>query len=255
VIRNRLVVAEDDASENGAPLARRPADDRAFDARTQLIRQAAEPAATSGTAPRVRAQDDMDALAREPLPFVEAAVGTARLIDGDDRRHDRALGRGTAGWELQQRRLVNRPSAEAHDDDRHAHVVAAMSRGRSHLEPCPLRCTDLRRQHAPVQGSEPDTAPPPARQRERDGEGDDPPLAGDEGRGRDERDGAERERRRSQPGGVRRCNADAERTRERVRRPHRHGATRSRSSARRFGPIPGIASSSSTLENAPCSVR
>ena len=78
MIRNRLVVAEDDAGENGAPLARRAADDRAFDSRTQLIGEAAEPAATSRTAPRVGAQDDMDAFAPEPLPFVEAVVGTAR---------------------------------------------------------------------------------------------------------------------------------------------------------------------------------
>ena len=167
----------------------------------------------------------------------------------------RALWRGAAGRQLEESRLVHALGAEAKHRDGHAQAVARLPRRGGHLDERALGRADARSKDAPIERAEPDAPPPPPCARECRHEHCEPPFAVREGRGGREHHGPGG---KSDPGharGIRRRDTDAQGGHERMRRAQVHGATSLRSWSRRAGPMPGIASSSSTLEKAPCCCR
>src|SRR5215218_6867500 len=229
--------------------------ERTLDVRAETIRHGEEPRAHADYAPAVSAKDDVDALASQPGSLVEAVVRPTRLLDGHDRRQERALRGRSTRRQLEQRRLVHPARAEAPNENRDAQPVAARACRSGDFEPGTLRCPDGSDEDAAVELRQAHAAPPPAGARER-GHEERHSLRrrNDYGQpGHAER--ARREPERRQPRRVRRCQPEAQRRDERMWSAHRHGATTSRSWSRRFGPMPGIASSSSTLPNAPWCCR
>ena len=194
-------------------------------------------------------------LCREPRALVEAVLGSARLLHRHDGRDERALRRRAPRRQLEQRRLVDAPRAEAPDDDRHAQAVAAPTRGRGDLEQrasaVPIRRRETLRSSASRRAlphHQPAT-------RERGREQRDSALSAEHGAALR----ATRAPTASRGDGERAAFAEAIPTQSAATSAcgaaNRQGATRSRSSVEPLGPIPGIASSSSTLANAPCCCR
>ena len=79
---NCLVVSEHDAGENGTALARGTAGQRTFHVCAEVILDRCEAAASSGRTPAVSAQHDVDAVAPQPRPLVEAVLRASRLLSG-----------------------------------------------------------------------------------------------------------------------------------------------------------------------------
>ena len=107
--------------------------------------------------------------------------------------------------------------------------------------------------NAPVESVEPRAAPPPAREQEGDRDDGDPHARSGKCRRKHEDDSGARDQRRGLAHAVRCGQPEAETTGEQVwsRAKKDHGAATSRSCSIRAGPIPGIASRSSTELNAP----
>src|SRR5205085_2024899 len=212
--------------------------------------------------PAVAAQHDVDALAAKPPPLVEPVRRPARRHELAEDLESPALWRRALGRQLEEDGLVDCELPEAGDAGRHPKLEPSSPRRPRHGDEAPLGPPDSRREDAAVERLEADASPP---------------CAGDDDRRSDKRGGTlrrnercdceeGREPRKARPGrpdeerggeADRRGRGDALRRKPRGRRARHdshapHGATKSRSSSRRAGPIPGTASSSSTELKAPC---
>jgi hypothetical protein len=195
-LRHRLVVAEDDARQHSATLARRAARQRLLDPLAQVVGQGTETAARSDRAPPIGPKDNVDALAAQPRSLVEPVVRAARLLHGHDRRYKRALRRRAAARQLEQRGLLDNTRAEPARDHGHTHAVATPPCRCGDLEHRAFRGADRRSEDAAVERGEPGASPPPSCTRERSREQRDSPLAVDERREPCEHEGAHPEERR-----------------------------------------------------------
>ena len=180
----------------------------------------------------------------------------ARRLEDDQRIEHGADGWRTAERKLELDALADRQAAEAPHEARRADVEAAGPRRRRDDDGRSTGAAHFGAERAAVERVEAHAPPPPA-------------GAGREERNPDEaragRSDAERshdaegdeEQKRMHAREVRRSEAEAERRRTEMRRgePHGHGTTRPRRFSIRAGPIPGIASSSSTDLNGPCACR
>ena len=253
-----LVLAEHDSREHGTPVAGESRGDRARNVRAEPVGDAADPTARAHDPPVAAVQHDMDAAARQPAAFVEAVLRTARSCDRDSHVEDGALGRRAADGELEQDSLAERARVELTHLGWNANREWRLSRGAGHDDGGGGRAPDLRREHGAVERVQPGTSPPPAGENERERTGRQAHLRGQDGGCGDGDDEREDDHRR--PHGIGERNADAAREDE-ERRPtaldhtRDHGETRSRSCSTRAGPIPGIASRSSTERKPPCAAR
>ena len=129
--------------------------------------------------------------------------------------------------------------------------------GASYDQLCTLRRVDPRAQRTAVERVETAAAPAPAEQREGARDEQQPLRPGDTKGGQPDQTGENERDGTVHPHRVRGSETQTDRSREQLRGPAdgdelAHGATRSRSVSSRAGPMPEIASSSSTDPNAPC---
>ena len=246
-----LVLPEHDADEDRAPFSGEPGRDSVSDMPAQAVGSTADPAALPDDAPLPAVEHDMDAAPGEPATLVELAVVGARLDGGRAQRDDGALRRGATERELQQHTFPHVLLAPAPCLGRDAHgergTTCRTGDDRLHRGGAP----DVVREEAAVEGVETEAAPPPAREQQREH------RRGHAGAraGRGDGGGCRRdeERRRAGADDVRERHAAAGREHEQGRpRARDHGVTRSRSCSMRAGPMPGIASKSSTELKPPC---
>src|SRR5262249_43613515 len=214
----------------------------------------------AGHAPPVAAQDDVNAVAPQPGPLVEPVLRPVRLHEDTEHLDDGTLGRRATARKLEHDRLDDCEPAEAHDAPRNANLETSAARRAGNDDPGAGGSTELGGEWTPGGGGEPGAPPPPARETERNG---------DEGRSLDgvgTRCGGEACDDRNygkagtgHPSDVCGRDSGAERTQQNVgkrgREPPGQGTTSSRSWSSRAGPMPGMASSSSTDRKAPCCER
>jgi hypothetical protein len=181
-----------------------------------------------------------------------------RALDPGDDLDDRSLGRRSAARKIQASPLVGSQVAEAQHADRDARCERAEPSRARHFDPRRCHPADLVRENAPVECGQPHASGPPARQEDGGREHEGAALANSE-RGRSEQRCDERDSKSTHLLRERRGETHAERGgQEMWSGDPAEDAQRSTSflsSARRAGPIPGTASSSSTDEKAPCSFR
>src|SRR5436189_69162 len=242
-----------DASQ--ASEARTPATPARTTDGCQPIGEACEATATPDDSPLVSAHHDVHSVPTKPRALVEAVLRAAREPDLADQIEDRSLRRGAAGRKTEQHGLADVLIAKAPHLRGHPHVERRATRGAGHGDERALRSPDARQQCAPVEPVEPHAAPPPPAEGERDSErGNPPPSRQRDGCGDDDNRRQHHGEPRSAPQ-VGSGQADAE-TRDEQLRPRAqqatHGAAASRSCSMRAGPIPGIASNSSSELKAPC---
>ena len=255
VFRETLVFAEHDAGDHGTPLAAKAGGHPRGQLRAQPIGEACEATATPDDSPLVSAHHDVHSVPTKPRALVEAVLRAAREPDLADQIEDRSLRRGAAGRKTEQHGLADVLIAKAPHLRGHPHVERRATRGAGHGDERALRSPDARQQCAPVEPVEPHAAPPPPAEGERDSErGNPPPSRQRDGCGDDDNRRQHHGEPRSAPQ-VGSGQADAE-TRDEQLRPRAqqatHGAAASRSCSMRAGPIPGIASNSSSELKAPC---
>ena len=257
--REVFVLAEHDAFEDRAALSREPGCERAREPGADAVRVAADPAPAADDAPVGGLGDHVDPVTPEPGALVEAVGGRARQLQPRVELEDGALGRSAAERELEQDGLAGSKRAEPRQLRGHAQVEAARPRRPGDDEARRRALPGQRREHARVERVQAQASPPPAREQERERQQGDPgPRVGHE-RCRERRaDGEERDRERRHPRRVRQRQPGAGRAREHVgidEQHPSHGTTSPRSCSTRAGPIPGIASRSSTERRAPWAVR
>ena len=254
--RQAVVVAEHDPFQDRAPFSRQPGCGGAAQPRAQPVADPREPAAApTGVAPVVDAKDDMDALPAQPGALVEAVRRPARQPHERQHVDEGALRRRAPKRQLELDALVDVSPGKAEHAARLSLIKLSDARLAGHLDERPARAADLRPQWAAIKCVEPHTSPPPPDQREqrrRTGEarrGWEQQRARDtakeHGRGRAAK--AQRQRRRETERGSRHQDVCGQHS--------AHGTTSPRRSAMRDGPMPEIASSSSTERNEPCCWR
>ena len=225
-----------------------PTTARAGDRRSPRDRRAVRRFATGST------HDDVHAVPPKPCALVEAVLRAARQPDLADQIEDRSLGRRAAGRKTEQHGLANVLVAEAphlswhanverratrragHRDERSLRTSRPVARGRCDRVHRAARCptTTGERQRDPERGK----SPPPRRAT------DTAKTAASQNRPR---------ARIRAPGSLRRARCtDTRRADAAAPQQTAHGAATSRSCSMRAGPIPGIASSSSSELKAPC---
>ena len=259
LVREPAVFAEDDALEHGRAIATQPSRNGALQLSSQGVGNATEPAAAPDDLPAVDEEDDVHAVTSKPRPFVEPVLRSARGRHSDERFQDRALRGSPSKRQLQLHGLAQSSPRECRDDRRRAHVVLSAARrpGDGHVHAGGR--LEVRRQGTAIERIETCTPPPPADKRERDGQQADTALPA-----RDSRSAAEQRHQSDRERGldtrdIRRREPKTERAGKELRPVHEQplpqGATRPRRSSSRAGPIPEIASSSSTEPKAPCCCR
>lgn len=201
----------------------------------------------------------MNALAMQVCALVElfAFVRGPRLLGRSDELEHGALRRCSPARKLEPSCLVDHAIVPAANANRNADCKRTRASRPGHLDPGEGRGADLGHERAAIEICETRPAPPETDEQKRGSEPDrSAPTANDAERRK--QDGSS-----SQQPGVgsnheRARAAGAEGANEEVRRRNasqkRHRSTRGFSSARRVGPIPGTASSSSIVWKAPCSV-
>src|SRR5439155_6605710 len=209
--------------------------------------------------PVVHAQDDVDPVAPEPRSFVEAVLRTGRSAQLSESIEHGALRRRPPALKLHQNRLAWTEICEPQDQPGLTHVESAAPGGARGDDGRSARGADARRECAAVDRIEAGTSPPPADERNRDCEENDPAYSSEHNGNGSEPCRKHQGKARLEPNGRRCCKAEAKRPGEELWQPpdHErvHGATRPWSCASRAGPMPGIASSSSTEPKAPCCSR
>ena len=255
-----LVLAQHDSREHGSTLALESGRDRAGHVGAQPVRQPTDPAAASDHAPVPAAENHVDAAPRQPAPLVEAASGRARRDDRRPQGEDRALGRRSTERQLEKDGLTHPLRCEAKRISRHPQRESRPP-GRSGDHDFGLaRTIDVGGEDALVESFESGASPPPADECEREDEA----SAGAPARRRRDR-GDEHSApvtRRTIRSDTRNRDAFANARPEaggddehRWAGPLDHGPTSSRSWSIRTGPMPGIASRSSTVRKPPCAAR
>ena len=127
LLRERLLVAEDDAFDHAAALAVKAGRDRRREPRAQPVGDAREPAAVADQPPAIRAQDDMHAVAREPGAFVEPVL--RRLRQANRRDRPRARLPGAASDPAAARATRARPTATTRSGARERGRAAGTASG------------------------------------------------------------------------------------------------------------------------------
>ena len=257
IVRQSGVVAQHDAFDDSAPLARQAARRRPAEPAAKVVGEAGQAAAPADDAPPVAAQDDVDPLATEPARLVEPMRRPAGPNELPEHLEAGALRRRPATRKLEQHGLVDPQAAEARDAGREAKLEPASAWRAGHGHQARLCPADSSREHASVEDGEPYASPPRAGEDGRAGDEEAGTVGPDEGgagggepcSARDSRPGGAEDERRYETEDDGRGDTLRD---DRRRRGDGHGATRSRSSSRRAGPIPGTASSSSTEVKAPC---
>ena len=190
-----------------------------------------------------------------PVPVLRSARGR----HAHERSQDRALRRRSSERKLQLDGLAQRPPGELCEDRRCAHVVLSTARGPGDGHAHATSGLETRRQRAAIESIETRTAPPPARKRERNRQQTEPASSTRGGPSAAEQRGHDQSKRGLCAHHVRGCEPQAERAGKQPRHLTEdqvgHGATNPRSCSSRAGPIPAIASSSSTEPKAPCCCR
>src|SRR5262245_12439298 len=164
--------------------------------------------------------------------------------------------RATEG-QLELDPLVEAPSREDANPAELALLEAADACLARYLDERAAGASDLRPQRALIECVEPYAPPPPAGQREHDPCGHEPRRRRHQQRDPNDRGESRRELHRPAETEELRHGEPGERRPEQevCREDTPHGTTSRRRSARRAGPMPGIASSSSTEVNPPCCAR
>ena len=247
------------SSPSTIPASTRAARPRARASRARRARAACRRRRRSRRAcrrPPRAAQDDVDAAPGQPAALVEAGLGTARRRDRYAQGEDGALRRRAPDGSSRstRSRMVRDSKRGTSAGTRNANGVVRAGPVTTTSAPAgadlaqPARCDRARRPRA---------APPPAGECERERQ----PAAAPPTTARRRPLRSRRKRGRPRrPRGVRECDPDADREDE-ERRPAAlddagdHGETSSRNCSTRAGPIPGIASRSSTERNPPCAAR
>ena len=161
IARQPLVGSEDDSGDQRRALAGQPGRDAARHEGAETIAEGSDPASPANLAPAASVQHDVDPLAREPGPFVEALFGWTRRLDLCHRLDHCTLRRGSAERKLQEGRLAGAVVAEVQDLDHHAQLeLAVAGRGRD-LGHRPVDMADPRHQKAPVERVQPKPSPDP----------------------------------------------------------------------------------------------
>ncbi len=257
--RNVLVVAEHDPFEHRSSIAVQPGRNGAREPRPEPIGHSTEPTSPPHGLPAVHAQDHVHAAAAEPGPFVEAVRRGARQGEDAERLELRALRWRAAEWKLEQNGFVRPKLPEAqHEPGRTERERPTPRRARDHDER-PLGAPHFGEEDAAVESVEARASPPPPGESQGNGQEAEPPVGRRDARACEQSHGCRRERDGRGTNRIRGRYSSAERAEEQVVREARtkicHGATSPRSWSIFAGPIPGIASSSSTDENVPCWVR
>ena len=255
LVREPLVLAEHDAREHRAPLPFEPRGDRARDMRTKSIGDAADAPAAADDPPVATVEHDVNAAARQPAALVEPVFRPARRVHPRTEGEDGALRRRAADGQLEQNTLPQRAVTEPPHLGGHPQRELCLSHRTGHDRRDRGRAAELRLEQAAVERSEPRRAEPPAGERERQRAGRQPRarVTAPRRRGEDD-DQAEHERRSAR--GVRKRQPEARGEHEQGGPAALdHGDTSSRSCSTRAGPMPGIASRSSTERKPPCVAR
>jgi hypothetical protein len=250
-----LVLAENDPAQDRPPFAGESGSDRACEPLMQAVGEASHASAVADDLPARAVEDDVHGTSAQPGALVEAVVRRPRRLDVDQELEARALRRRPPRRERQQHRFGNATVADELGASEDANGERRASRRRGHYRDHPLRGADERQQHAAVEHVEPRRSP---RQ----------PAECEEERHRDATRGLAAHQHNSAEGHRRSCSRDREgdapsdsagnprtKSEEVDVRPADHGATRSRSCSIFAAPTPGMASRSSTEENAPCFSR
>ena len=254
LVREPLVLAEHDPGQHRTPLPFEPRGDRTRNMRAEAVREPADPTAAADDPPVAAAEDDVDAAACEPAALVEAVFRTARGGNRGPQSEDGALRRRASERKLEQDPLADRDCTEAAHFGRHPQREPCLANGTGDDDGDVAAAPDVGRQHAALECLEARAPPHPAGESDRDGAGR---QACARERDRDRRsDCDEHDQERGRLDAVRRRQPHARSEHEQCRPgAFDHGVVRSRSCSMRAGPIPGIASRSSTERKPPCAAR
>jgi hypothetical protein len=132
LLREAVVLAEDDAVENRSAITGQPAGDGALQLPAEGIRHPAEPTAATHDAPASDAKHDVDAVPPEPRTLVEAVLRPVRLDELSETLQEPALRRRAPARKLEQHGFPNPELAEPDDDRTHTNVVAPTLRRAGH---------------------------------------------------------------------------------------------------------------------------
>jgi hypothetical protein len=157
-----LLVAEDDAEHDGAPLPVKPPRHRVRERPAEAITDAVEAAAPTDHSHAVRLQDDVDAVAAKPRALVESVARATRQLCLCTNLEDGSLRRRPPERQLELRRLVEPPHAEAAHAHGHLEVEPSAARRRRHDDEPTLGAADVAEKRALIQALEPCAAPPAA---------------------------------------------------------------------------------------------
>ena len=120
VVRQALVLAEDDAEHDAATDASGSPGDAGLDPVADVIAEAGDTPSATALAPARRLEHDVDALPLEPCLLVEAVLGGARLRDPDGRLQDGSTRRRGATDRQHDQDALAQPhmsKAPSHGDD------------------------------------------------------------------------------------------------------------------------------------------
>jgi hypothetical protein len=260
LIVQTLVFAENDPGHDRPPFAVETTRQGARDRSPHAVGDAPEPTAPADDDEALRAEDDLYASLLQIGGLVEAAAVLYRAwpAHGGDELDHGALRGSAADRKLEPRRLLHDQPVEANDLNGNTKRERARPRWARHLHACECSTADVRDEDRAVQVGEPEASPPAAGDEQGRGEERCPLLArAERNSGEEESDEHRQEtgEAKHQRGGQARAEGAGEQV---WRRDPNRGVQSSTSgfrSARRAGPIPGTASSSSTDWNAPCSAR
>lgn len=253
-----LVFAEHDAGDHRPALAREPRRARPHEVAPQPVGEPSDTAPLADDPVRDGPQDDVHALAAQVRRLVEAVLVAARTDDADDCLDDGALRRRPFRRKLEAGGLGERSSVELPDPHGHARRELAAASGPGHLEARERGAADVVGERASVEMVEAEPSPPPAGGEQGERERRRAVRLAPNAKGC-ERDGRDGEGRPEDPPAQRDCQAECERRDEQVRtryaRENGQSCTTSLSCASRAGPMPGMASSSSSVRKPPCFSR
>jgi hypothetical protein len=187
LLRESLVLAENDAENQRAPNADRTAADRVLHPVPQAVPEAGDPTSGADLPPGATAQDDLDSLARQPGALVESSIGLPRLADAHGRLQDRSTRRRSANREQEENPLPEARLAESRHLGLDANRPWRCARRTRDYELRRRRFADLTHQRALPHRLEPQSTPPKTSDRENRSDCDEARTVGEQ------HDGSKRE--------------------------------------------------------------
>jgi hypothetical protein len=175
--RQALVLTEDDTEHDAAAEAVRTARHGPRDAVAHIVTDTGDASAATHLPPRGRLQDDVDALAGQPLPLVEPSLPgrLSRLPHANVGLEDGAARRRATGGEHEQHPLSKRHAVERARDadgpDRPRRGAGSLRRDHFRRP----RLSHARLEHALLQSLDPERAPGQPEGGRSQAEGRDPP--------------------------------------------------------------------------------